>query len=105
MADTETPAAESSPAATANPGATAGAAGIGPNRSRTYAEWRQTGKLPEKDGKPSKGEDSGPSKNKSVDDESEKGAPVSETGKKGRSILRSRIDQLVLGKGFVKGKA
>lgn len=103
MADTETPAAESSPAATATPEPQPAPQVSVPTDPEAYAEWRQTGKLPEKDGKPSKGEDSATSKNKSVDDESEKGAPVSETGKKGRKF-ESRIDQLVSERDSLKAR-
>ena len=65
-----------------------------PKDPEAYAEWRQTGKLPDKGRKPSKGEDSATSK--PVDEESsESAAPVPETGtsKTGRSVEK-RIDKL-----------
>ncbi len=90
MADTETPAAEPSPAAPADSAEPISV----PTDPEAYAEWRQTGKLPDNDGKPSKREASAPSKS-SVDEKSEKAAPVSETGNKGRGNAETRIRELV----------
>lgn len=94
MPDIESPVAESSPAepaaATPEPSAPVSV----PTDPESYAEWRQTGKLPDKDDKPSKREASASSKT-SVDEESEKGAPVSETGNKGRENAETRIKRLV----------
>jgi hypothetical protein len=85
--DVETPAAASSPA---EPQQTDIAI---PTDPEAYAEWRQTGKLPDEP-KPKKREAPAASK-PSVDEESsESGAPVSETGKSGRSA-EQRIKQLV----------
>ena len=79
MADVETPAADPSPAAPPAPSPEADTPVSVPTDPEAYAEWRQSGKLP--DPKPSKTDDSAPSK-KSADQKSEKGAPVSETGSK-----------------------
>lgn len=76
MADVETPAAAPSPAAPAPPPADEPVSV--PTDPEAYAEWRQSGKLP--DPKPSK-DDSAPSK-KSAGEEPGKGAPVSDTGSK-----------------------
>ncbi len=94
MSDAVAPAAESSPAATATPEPQPAEPVSVPTDPEAYAEWRQTGKLPGKDGKPSKREDSASSKS---DDEesSEKGAPVSETGVKGRENAETRIKKVV----------
>lgn len=105
MADTETPAAESSPAATATPEPQPAPQVSVPTDPEAYAEWRQTGKLPEKDGTPSKREAPAPSKNKSVDEESENTAPVSETGKQqGRENAETRIKRLVAERDSYKSK-
>lgn len=75
-----------------------------PTDPKAYAAWRQTGKLPgEPDDKPSKGEDSAPSTKKSGDEESEKAAPVSETGKSGRNA-ETRIKQLAAERDQYKAK-
>jgi hypothetical protein len=93
--DVETPAAESSPAEP-EPQPTI------PSDPEAYAEWRQTGKLP--DAPPSKREAPAPSTKPSVDEESEKGAPVSETGSnKGRSA-EQRIKQLVSERDSIRAK-
>src|SRR5215472_1883495 len=64
-----------------------------PTDPEDYAEWRATGKLPEKGRKPSK-EDSATSKS-SVDEESSESAPVSETGTQaGKRSAEKRIGQL-----------
>lgn len=98
MADIQTPPAESSPGA---PAVTESTAVSVPTDPEAYAEWRQTGKLPEQDGKPSKREASAPSK--PVDEESEKGAPVSETGTSG-SKAESRIKKVVFERDEFKSK-
>lgn len=74
-----------------------------PTDPKAYAEWRQTGKLPSDD-KPSKGEDSATSKNKSDDEESEKAAPVSETGKSQGRNAETRIKQLAAERDQYKAK-
>jgi hypothetical protein len=68
-----------------------------PTDPEAYAEWRQSGKLPENGRKPPKREDSATSKPSVDDDESsESAAPVSETGvsKTGKKSAEKRIDQL-----------
>jgi hypothetical protein len=99
MADVETPAAESSPAApAAAPEPQAEPVSV-PTDPEAYAEWRQTGKLPDKDAKPSKREDSATSKNKSVDSEESESAAVPETASPaGRRNAQKRIDQLTFEK-------
>jgi hypothetical protein len=93
MADVETPAAEPSPAA---PAATSEAAKPEPvsvpTDAEEYAEWRQTGKLPEK--KPSEEDDSAPSK--SADKKSGKAAPASDAGQRrqGRTDAETRKEEL-----------
>ena len=105
MADVETPAAESSPAAPAATPEPQPAQVSVPSDPEAYAEWRQTGKLPEKDDKPSKREAAAPSTKKSVDsEESESGAPVSETGNKGRENAETRIKRLVAERDSYKAK-
>jgi hypothetical protein len=103
MADVETPAAESSPAApAATPEPTPAEPVSVPKDPEAYAEWRQTGKLPEQDDKPKKEPSA---RSKSVDEESEKGAPVSETGKqKGRENAETRIKQLLAERDTYKSK-
>lgn len=97
MADVETPAAAPAPAAPApaeKPADSIGPMSV-PTEPEAYAEWRQTGKLPDTpdNSKPSKRE--APASSKSVDDKSEKVAPVSETGKQqGRPNAEDRIKQL-----------
>jgi hypothetical protein len=65
-----------------------------PADAEGYAEWRQTGKLPEK-GKPTKRE--APATSKSADDESGKAAPVPETGthKQERTNAEGRVKELL----------
>jgi len=69
-----------------------------PTDPEAYAEWRQTGKLPENGRKPSKGEDPAPSKKPSVEEKSsESAAPDSETGtsKTGKHSAEKRIDRVI----------
>jgi hypothetical protein len=93
MADVETTAAESSPAAPATPEKTPAAEAIQvPKDPEAYAEWRQTGKLPDQsleegDSAPSKSAD--PKK-------SEKAAPGPDPGKQrqGRTDADTRKEEL-----------
>jgi len=91
MADVETPAADPSPAAPATESKPAEPVTV-PTNPEAYAEWRQTGKLPDK---PSEEDDSAPSK--SADKKSGKAAPVSDTGnqkRQGRTDADSRKEEL-----------
>lgn len=106
MADVETPAAAPSPAAeTATPEPKAPASDhVVPTDPEAYARWRQTGKLPgQPDDKPSKGEGSAPS-GSGDEESSEKGAPVSETGHKGRDNAETRIKRLLSERDEYKAK-
>lgn len=95
MPDVETPAAEPSPAAAPAASPEPEAPVSVPTDPEAYAEWRQTGKLPDKDAKPSKREDSATSKKPSVDsDEESESATVSGTVQAGKKSAEKRIDQL-----------
>lgn len=88
--DVQTVAAESSPAAetpTSEVREKAEPLSV-PRDPEAYAEWRQTGKLPEKPS--SKKDDSAPSR--SADPESGKGAPVPETGNKTDRTKRNNAE-------------
>jgi hypothetical protein len=93
MADVETPAAEPSTAASATTEATPVAEPVSvPTDPEEYAEWRVSGKLPDK--KPSQEDESAPSK--SADQKSGKAAPASDAGNKrqGRTDAESRKEEL-----------
>lgn len=95
-----TPAAEPSTAPESKP-ATPPADDIGslavPTDPEAYAEWRQTGNLPESNGrKPPKREESATSPKPSVDSEESESGAVSETGSPaGKRSAQKRIDQLI----------
>jgi hypothetical protein len=98
MADVETPAAASSPAAEpqqAQPTKTEETVSV-PTNAEDYAEWRASGKLPERR-TPSKGEASAAPKKHSVDSDkpSESTAPVSETGDVRQGNVQKRIDKVI----------
>jgi hypothetical protein len=96
MADeVSTPAAESSTAPEAKPPADDIGSMAVPTDPEAYAEWRQTGQLPENGRKPPKKEDSATSKKTSVDSEESESATVSETASPaGKRSAQKRIDQL-----------
>lgn len=78
MADVETPAAESSPAAPTTESTPAAPEPVSvPKDPEAYAQWRQTGKLPDQSS-----EEDASATSKSAGDKPGKAAPVSDTGNK-----------------------
>lgn len=74
-----------------------------PTDPEDYAEWRQTGKLPENGRKPPKREDSATPKKTSVDSQESESATVSETASPaGKRSAQKRIDQLTAEKEAIR---